>query len=45
MFERDEDGNQSVVDVLRIIKGTLFRATNSLHDCIASSQWTFDKET
>lgn len=45
IFEPDEDGNQKAEDVLSIIKNTLFRATNSLHDCIASSQWTFDKET
>ncbi|XP_045193070.2 uncharacterized protein LOC123549221 [Mercenaria mercenaria] len=43
--ESDEDGIQSVRDVMGIIKSTLFRATNSLHDCIASSQWTFDEET
>lgn len=40
----DDDGNQ-VKDVMRILKNTLFRATNNLHDCIAGSKWTFDQET
>lgn len=41
----DDDGDQVISEVIKVIKSSLFQATNNLHDCIASSKWTFDKET
>lgn len=46
MFEQDCDIDLNILPgVLQNIKGVLFRATNSLHDCIASSRWRLDSET
>lgn len=47
LFERADETTtgQTIKDVVDVIKSALFQATNNLHDCIASSQWTMDTET
>ncbi|XP_060595019.1 uncharacterized protein LOC132749313 [Ruditapes philippinarum] len=43
--ETEESSNLTAKEALNILKSSVFTATNSLHDCIASSKWTFDEQS
>ncbi|KAL4235208.1 hypothetical protein ACF0H5_006846 [Mactra antiquata] len=45
IFQCEEGSTTGLTDIVDIVKSTLFRATNSLHDCISASKWTFNTES